>query len=273
MIRRPRAGVRWPFFLACLFLVLPLLRAGAAEPWRLVPGELPLLIVAVHDGTDDLSGVEARHRDTSEDPLFNPRRDMHTEPLARGLAQLLSQTENPGADPPRRLRPTLLTNPIHRRFVDLNRTPERGADEAASARYHQAFHNALQAELDRLLELYPRVLLLDIHGQASYPFDLMLGTSNGASVSCWSRSRLWGEGGVIESMVEEGYRVQPSAPGEDELFSGGYITQRYGADPRVEVWQLEHGRDLRFDSRLGERYLQTLAELLEPMVRRLQNTP
>lgn len=233
-----------------------MLGSGEAQNWTLQKGDLPLLIVAPHGGTKALPDCDLRQRKLSADPQFTIKGDSHTAELARALAKEVRLLH------PRRGRPSLLTNSIHRKYVDLNRSSEHSSHDPVGRSHHREFHQALDAELNRLVAEHGRVLLLDIHGQVRHPHDLLLGTNEGASISQASVTMLWGQEGVVEQVEDLGYRVNPHKELGPELFRGGYITRHYGSHPNVDGIQLEHGPKLRYNLSNRYHYLQRVTRVL-----------
>ena len=60
----------------------------------------------------------------------------------------------------------------------------------------------------------------------------------------------------------------PDRPEQEIRFGGGFIIQTYGADERVEAWQLEHGGNLRF---APERYQKFVELMIGALAAALEN--
>lgn len=237
--------------LLVLLIALTWTPLGAQE-FTLIRGDIPLLVVSPHGGTREAAGLPIRNKEDSQDPHFTRSRDMLTAELAEQLR----------ADFPEGRRPSVLVAHLHRRYFDLNRSPHRAAETTEARDAHRRFHQALTGELERLLEQHSWALLLDIHGNSSEPFDLVIGTRQGGTVSNWGERALWGPGGLVEVMREAGFTVSPNSSEERIRFNGGYIVGHYGSDPSVDAWQLEHGKELRFSRERNELYTKTLARFL-----------
>ena len=172
----------------------------------------------------------------------------------------------------RRLGVSVLV-PRHSRYlIDLNRPPENApmypgvnntelcptrfftgdalyregqAPDAAEvqqrlARYWRPYHEALQAELERLRARHGHVVLFDGHSiKSELPWlfdgrlpDLNLGTANGASCAPSLRAEL------AAALAHQTWFTQVV----DGRFKGGYMTRRYGRpDAGVHAVQLEMG--------------------------------
>ena len=240
-----------------LLLIAWLVTPISAQPsttFTLEKGELPILLVAPHGGSGSLSEAPIRRARETADPHFSSKKDMMTAELARSYSeQLLKLTGK---------KPSLLVSEVHRKYCDLNRQEDWSSPAPAGQAFHREYHTALKLELDRLLSEHGWVLLLDIHGQSSEPHDLMIGIREGQVIGDWSRRALWGEGGVIEALRGEGFTVVPDRPEQEIRFGGGFIVKTYGADERVEAWQLEHGGNLRFDPERSRKFVKLMVGAL-----------
>jgi N-formylglutamate deformylase len=105
-------------------------------------------------------------------------------------------------------------------------------------RYWRPYHDALQAELERLRALHGRVLLWEGHSiKSRVPFlfegrlpDINLGTASGASCNAATQLR-------IERILSSQSDYSWVSNGR---FKGGYITRHYGAPKKgVHAIQLE----------------------------------
>lgn len=118
-------------------------------------------------------------------------------------------------------------------------TPTEAEIKERVGRYWQPYHDALQAELDRLVATHGRALLWEGHSirgsDLRYLFpgrlpDLNLGTADGAS--CAPEIQLG-----LEKVLAEQSDYDWVANGR---FKGGYITRHYGRpDSGVDAVQLE----------------------------------
>lgn len=105
---------------------------------------------------------------------------------------------------------------------------------------HDAYHLALQNEIDRLKQTWSDVFIIDCHsmpsrqpGRASLP-DIVLGDRFGSS--CSAR---------LTSLVERNFRRKNFTVTRNAPYAGGYTTRRYGRPRRgVHVLQIEINRGL-----------------------------
>jgi N-formylglutamate amidohydrolase len=179
---------------------------------------------------------------------------MLTSELARSYSEQIFQRTGK--------RPSVLISEVHRKYCDLNRQEDWSSPAPAGRAFHREYHGALKLELERLLSEHGWALLLDIHGQSSEPYDLMVGIREGDVIGDWSRKALWDKGGVLESLRGEGFAVVPDRPEQKIRFGGGFIVRTYGTDERVEAWQLEHGGNLRFDPERYRKFVALMAGAL-----------
>ena len=224
-------------------------------------GTAPLLVSVPHDGSEIPPALAAR---MTERARIAPDTDWHVSRLyevARALGASI-------------LRPR-----YSRYVVDLNRPPDDtslypgqnttglcpavqftgdpvyledqapGVDEIAQRveTYWRPYHEALQAELQRLRDAHGRVVLWEGHTirGSELPFlfegrlpDLNLGTSGGASCAPALQAKL-------EAVLGAQREFDWVANGR---FKGGYITRHY-ADPanNVDAVQLEMSQRLYMD--------------------------
>lgn len=215
-----------------------------------------MLLVAGHGGTEPLPGAEVRRPERVKDPNFVVLGDSLTNELASDLAQAIARESEGGA------RPSLLLNRVHRRYCDVNRSPELSSHDPRGRAHHAAFHQALAGELRRLQRQHGWVLLLDLHGQSRYPISLHLGTAQHALVSPATVDWLWGPGGLVAELQDHGFQVAPAQKEAKQRYPGGYIVRHHAAPGRVEACQMEHSRALRQGQEDRERYLAVLARSL-----------
>lgn len=249
-------------FLAVLLLLTPL--RAETPALTISKGDLPLIIVAGHGGKMPLPGAEVREKTKVADPNFVLFGDAATNELATDLAGAVAQEYGDGH------RPTLILNQIYRRYADVNRKPELSTHDPVGLAHHAAYHQAIDDEIARLTGQHGWVLLLDIHGQAHYDTTLLLGTGENSVIDPWSIDILWGNGGLIDSLKQNGFTVEPGNPQGKQRYGGGYTVRHHGLQPGVEAWQMEHSRAIRDGMEQRTLYLETVARTL---VKALHNTP
>jgi N-formylglutamate deformylase len=113
--------------------------------------------------------------------------------------------------------------PLYRRPL----TPAEIEDRIRLA--HEPFHRALDDVITGLLEVYPRVLLLDLHSFGRpHPGDVVLGDRNG--LTAWPET----VGLVSGALARQGFDVRLN-----ERLIGGWTVQRFAAHERVDAIQVE----------------------------------
>lgn len=247
-------------------------------------GTAPLLISLPHDGHAIPEALAARMQPEARSA---PDTDWHVSRLYAFAREL-------GAS---------LLVPRHSRYVvDLNRPPDDtslypgqnttglcpavrfcgkpvyldgqapSAEEIAARieTYWRPYHEALQAELERLRAQHGRVVLWEGHSikgsDLAFLFDgrlpdLNLGTSGGASCSPALQSRIEG---VLSAQREYDWVA-------NGRFKGGYITRHYGDPSRgVDAVQLETSQRTYMDEatfEYDEAKASQLQELLQKLLR------
>lgn len=206
----------------------------------LYPGSAPLLVSLPHCGTAIPSALQAAY---VPEALTVPDTDWH-------LAQVYAFARELGA--------SVIVPTASRYVIDLNRpgdnapmypganntelcptraftgaplyregqAPDAAEIERRRATWWQPYHDALQAELQRLRAVHGRAVLWDGHSiQSELPWlfegrlpDLNLGTASGASCAPELRARL---AAVLAAQRDYSQVV-------DGRFKGGHITRHYG---------------------------------------------
>jgi N-formylglutamate deformylase len=258
-------------------------------PYTLQPGNAPLLVSLPHVGHEI---PEALHSAYVARALASEDTDWHLERLYGFVGELNA---------------SLIVPRFSRYVIDLNRPPDDtpmypgaantelcptrfftgealyrdgfapGAAEVQRRRrvYWQPYHDALRAELDRLVQRFGHVVLFDGHSiQSELPWlfegklpDLNLGTADGHSCAPSLRD-------ALRHVLEGQKRFSQVVDGR---FKGGYITRHYGRpQERVHAVQLEKCQYLYMDERRGEgagfAYDDKGARELQPLLRLLLNT-
>ena len=95
--------------------------------------------------------------------------------------------------------------------------------------YYVPYHRQLTDQLNRLIQKFGQVYLLDLHSFYGLITDnVCLGNANGATCSA----------SLIDS-VERAFADQGYGVVRNKVFTGGHITQRYGRLPQIEALQIE----------------------------------
>lgn len=226
-------------------------------------GSIPLLVSLPHNGTEIPGDIRALLVDEAQ---FAPDTDWYVDRLYAFASAL-------GAS---------LLKPRYSRYViDLNRSPDdvslypgqnttglcpnvafsgrpiyrdgwapdAMAIQQRRTQYWQPYHNALQAEIQRLKQLHGRVLLWEGHSiRPELPFlfegrlpDFNLGTASGASFPDALLRQ-------VESALAEQTDYSWVSNGR---FKGGYITRHYARpEERIYAFQLELSQSAYMDENM-----------------------
>lgn len=149
--------------------------------------------------------------------------------------------------------------------------PDRAEVEQRLARYWQPYHQQLQAELARLCQIHPVVLLWDAHSIASQvprffagklP-DMNLGSADGSSCAA---SLLQAVAQVVQN--QETYTLAVNG-----RFKGGYITRQYGlagqGGAKVHALQLEMCQSSYMDESYPFAFRPDLAHQVQPLLQEM----
>ncbi len=221
-----------------------------AEVFSLRQGRAPLLISMPHIGTQIPAplrdGFEPRALDVEDadwhlDRLYDFTDALCASVIQPRVARYVIDLNRPPDDTPMypgasntELCPTRFFDgsPLYRE----GHAPDVVQRLQRRAHYWQPYHDALRAELERLLALHGRVLLWDAHsirGEIPWLFegrlpDLNIGTASGASAHAQITDAVAAAVGSHFTQVVNG------------RFKGGYITRHYGEPARgIHAVQLE----------------------------------
>ena len=225
-----------------------------SDVYTLQRGTRPLLVSLPHVGTvvpDDVAArlvpraLETEDADWHLDQLYAFVVDMGASLLvpryARYVVDLNRPPENtpmyPGANNTELVPTRFFTgDPLYRDGC----VPDEREVERRKGAYWRPYHDALAAEIERIVAMHGHAILWDGHSiQAEVPWlfagrlpDLNLGTAGGASCAPALRDSLMA---VLAAQSSFSHVT-------DGRFKGGYITRRYGRpEERVHAIQLEMG--------------------------------
>jgi len=243
-------------------------------------GSLPLLISMPHIGTDIPADMQAH---------FVPRA-LDTEDTDWHLARLYDFAAAMGA--------SVLQAQFSRYVIDLNRPPDDApmypgasntelcptrfftgealyragcapdAQERTRRRsaYWEPYHQALQAELQRLQRVHGYALLWDAHSIRSeipWLFEgvlpaLNIGTASGASADAF----------IAQAVADVSAKHPQTSHVVNGRFKGGYITRHYGTPAsQVHAVQLEMCQNLYMQETPPYAYDPALAQRIQPQLR------
>ncbi|HEX4130926.1 MAG TPA: N-formylglutamate amidohydrolase [Pirellulales bacterium] len=253
--------------LALLFLATGRGRAeGDATPAVANPlvtvqqGDLPIVISAPHGGRDAIPDCPPRK---GRDGIYRfvTEADTNTGELADRFAAELERKLGK--------KPYLVRARFARKYCDVNRKPEDAYESPAAKAVYDAYHAALAAACRDVQRRWHGGLLLDIHGQSTYPDKLIRGTQNGLTISMLTERRgaeaYMGRSSLLGLMEAAGYEVLPkldTTEREPERYAGGHIVRTYGSHQAggIDAMQFEFGRQYRVPLTEAEKSADDLAE-------------
>lgn len=208
-------------------------------------GTLPIVISAPHGGLEDIPGVPPRENKEAE--RFVTGADVNTRELAHKIIKQLE--ERLGG------KPYYVVARFRRRFLDVNRTPEHAYESPDAKFYYDEYHATLAEFCREVQKKYDGVgLLIDVHGQATYKDEVLVGTVGGKSVTRlrdrFGDEALVGKDGVVGFLQAAGFRTMPAIDATDfnvPKYNGGHITQSFGSDrpAGLDAVQFEFGSNYR----------------------------
>lgn len=214
-------------------------------------GTIPIIICAPHGGREVVPGVPQRKNRPANPKKGDPKWVIGTDVNTRELAQELV------ADLEQRLggKPYYVMARFQRRFIDANRAPEHSYEVPEAKFYYDAYHDTIAEYCREVQKKFGTGLVIDVHGQASFKDEILIGTFNGTTVKLllerFGREALVGREGLVGMMLDAGTKVKPDlnsetynvAPG----LNGGYTVQTYGSSQptALEAVQFEYGSNYR----------------------------
>lgn len=235
-------------------------------------GTLPIIICAPHGGLEDVPGVPRRVNRPANPPPGTPRwvtgTDVNTRPLAQKIA----------ADLERRLggKPYFVMARFARKYIDANRAAENSYEVPAAKFYHDAYHHTIDEFCREIQKQHGAGLLVDVHGQASFKDEILVGTVGGQTVKLLierkGREALVGREGVVGFLIDAGIKPKPVLNSEDLNVSaglnGGYTVQTYGSHQPagIDAVQFEYGSNYRAKENIDDAGTRT-ADAIEKFYR------
>lgn len=215
-------------------------------------GTLPIVISAPHGGQEDIPGVPPRENKSAE--RFVTGADVNTRELAQKIIAEIE--ERLGG------KPYFVVARFRRRYLDVNRTPEHAYESAGAKFYYDEYHQALAEHCRDVQQKFDGVgLFIDVHGQATYRDQLLVGTVGGNSVKRlrdrFGDEALVGKDGIVGFLQQVDFQTMPALDATDfnvPKYNGGHITQSFGSDrpAGIDAVQFEFGSNLRTKENLDD---------------------
>ena len=149
---------------------------NATELVQFIEGELPILVVAPHGGSELVYSIPPRNNIARPVPNFSFYGAIYSYEICLSVLQAL--TELSGGR-----RPYMVLGLAHRRYLDLNREESDAYEAVLNApRIYWEYHDAIRNYINRMNILYGNPLLIEITGQPDNPDLILRRTRNGSSV-------------------------------------------------------------------------------------------
>tara|TARA_B100001093_G_C26761057_1_gene985720 strand:- start:421 stop:1203 length:783 start_codon:yes stop_codon:yes gene_type:complete len=129
-------------------------------------GDIPILILSLHGGKNKLKcSPRKKHKNISN---FVSGNDLYTAKIAKNIFTLMKK---------RNLKPYLLVNNIHRKFIDLNRSINNGCQNNCMEckSHYYIFHNKLIETITKIKNIHGKCLIFDVHGNSHSKNMVQLG--------------------------------------------------------------------------------------------------
>jgi N-formylglutamate deformylase len=250
------------------------------DVYSLEQGHVPLLVSMPHIGTeipDDLRAgfvpraLAIEDADWHLDVLYHFVRALGASVLRPRYARYVIDLNRPPDNTPMypgasntELCPTrfFTGEPLYRAGAE----PSEAEQLRRRRIYWQPYHDALLAELQRLLRLHGRVLLWDAHSiRSELPWlfegklpDLNIGTADGHSA----------DASITAAVAQACAPAHHMTHVVNGRFKGGYITRHYGQPARgIHAVQLEKCQSLYMQETSPYAYLPEVAAHLQPTLR------
>lgn len=214
-------------------------------------GTIPIIICSPHGGKEIVPEVPQRKNRPVNPPKGDPKWVIGTDVNTRELAQELV------ADIEQRLggKPYYVMARFQRRFIDANRAPEHSYEVPEAKFYYDAYHDTIAEYCREVQKKFGTGLVIDVHGQASFRDEILIGTAGGTTVTLllerYGRGALVGPEGLVGMMLNAGTKVKPDLNSETfnvaAGLNGGYTVQTYGSSrpTALEAVQFEYGSNYR----------------------------
>lgn len=259
----PRLCRRSSELLAVLLLFAPLPVRAADRSDLLIDvgrGTLPIVISAPHGGMTDVPGVPGRVNVNAE--RFVTGIDGNTRELAHKIfAEIEKQLGG---------KPYFVVARFKRRNLDANRTAEHSYEVPEAKIYYDAYHSTLAEFCRDVQNKFGTGLFIDVHGQAVFPDNILVGTVGGETVKLLRQRHgdeaLVGPGGVLGFLSAAGLQTMPELNATEfnlPRFNGGYTVQTYGSHKAegIDAVQFEYGSNFRAADKLDDTAKRTAAAI------------
>ena len=213
-------------------------------------GQIPIILCCSHNGKLNLD-IPIR---SGKNSII--KNDQYTVPLSNKIIDQIYKTI--GA------KPYYIYNTVHRKYLDLNRACNVGAETKISKKYWDEFHTILSDLIEHCIEHHKHCLLLDLHGNNQTENSIQLGY--GISKKCVlnykdldkstlkNLNQFYDPKSLIymENSLSFGFKQFDVFPksiinklGTQLYYDGGYIIKTYSEKYNIDSIQIEISKNLR----------------------------
>jgi N-formylglutamate amidohydrolase len=221
-------------------------------------GTIPIIICAPHGGREAIPGVPPRKNRPVNPPKGTPNwvtgTDVNTHELAEGIVAELEKRLGG--------KPYFVMARFQRKFIDPNRASEHSYEVPEAKFYYDAYHDTIAEYCREVQKKWGTGLVIDVHGQASFKDQILIGTVGGETVKLLierhGRGALVGQDGLVGMMLDAGTKVKPDLNSENlnvaAGLNGGYTVQTYGSHQptALEAVQFEYGSNYRVKENIAK---------------------
>lgn len=163
-------------FVASGALAQPIYNPNVTQLTQYSKGELPILLVAPHGGTELVYGIASRRNVNRPVANFSYFGAVWTREICLQISRTLKRLSGGRT-------PYMVLNLAHRRYVDVNREESDAYEVILNApRIYWEYHDFITEYVNRMNVLYDNPLLIEITGQQELPDYIVRRTLNGKSV-------------------------------------------------------------------------------------------
>ncbi|MFT6072191.1 MAG: hypothetical protein ACJARD_001023 [Alphaproteobacteria bacterium] len=139
-------------------------------------GDLPILIVAPHGGTELVYGIASRRNINRPVSNFSYYSAVWTREICTQISRTIERLSGGK-------KPSMVLNLAHRRYVDVNREESDAYEVILNApRIYWEYHDFVNEYVNRMNVLYENPIMIEISGQRELPNLIVRRTLNGKSV-------------------------------------------------------------------------------------------
>jgi|GEM_PF-3918483 len=143
---------------------------------QFVRGNLPILLVAPHGGTELVFGIASRRNINRPVANFSYYGAVWTREICVQISRTIERLSGGK-------KPYMVLNLAHRRYVDVNREESDAYEVILNApRIYWEYHDLINEYVNRMSVLYEQPFLIEITGQRELPNAIVRRTLNGKSV-------------------------------------------------------------------------------------------